>query len=317
MVTDSPSADSNIRSVSAHAVTWLSVESPTSAEVEQVARDYGIDTVDLDQALDRNTAPGSWRRSTYSAILLHLPAITGGESRPGLTVTSLTVFVGVGFVVTVYVGDLRQLHRLMRECETDDAVREDVFRDGAGSIMLAVFGRVLDIFEVAQARVERVIGPEGAAMFTHPGHRVALESVALATRLRLEVRIIRRLALSLREAVHLDVGQNSIIAATSMPWNPIQRRVERLMQSVDDDLVELDGLVSAADAVATLEIAREQRVLTSIAGLTLPVMAVGALLSMPGGNPLMTETNGYAYALGVAGAVFLAALFILQRRGDL
>jgi hypothetical protein len=89
------------------------------------------------------------------------------------------------------------------------------------------------------------------------------------------------------------------------------------MQSLEDDLLALDGIVSAAEASATLESAREQRLLTAIVGLTLPVITVAALLSMPGGNPLTAGPNGYAYALGIAGAVFLAALFLLQRRGNL
>jgi magnesium transporter len=243
--------------------------------------------------------------------------MTGGESRLGLTTTSLTLFVGVEFIATVQVGDLRPLHRLMRECETDDAVREDVFRDGADGVVLAIFGRVLDIFEAARARVERSIGPEIEALFEHAGRRVRLETVAMASRLRLEVRTIRLLALSLRETLHQAERETMKPGATSVPWNQIQGRVDRLVRGVEDDLLGLDGLDSAADALTTFETARERRVLTSIAGLTLPVMAVAAVLSMPGVNPLMTATNGYAYALAVVGAVFLAALFILQRRGNL
>jgi magnesium transporter len=317
LVTDSPFVDSNVRSISAHGVTWLSVERPTSAEVDLVARDYGIETTDLVQALDRNTATGSWRRDSYIAIALQLPTTAGSQARSGLITTSLTLFVGAEFVAAVHIGDLRPLLRMMRECETDEEVREEVFRDGAGGVVLAIFGRLLDVFAAARSRVERAIGPEAEAMFDNSGRRPGLETVALATRLRLDLRIIRRLAISLMEAIQLFERETPKLDATSVPWSRIQRRVERLMQSVEDDLLGLDGLVSAAEASATIETAREQRLLTAIVGLTLPVMAVAAVLAMPGGNPLTSGPNGYAYALGLAGAVFLAALFIMQRRGNL
>ena len=317
MVTDSPSVDSNVRSVSAHGVTWLSVERPTAAELDRVSREFRIDPSDLAQALDRNAATGSWRRDAYTALVLQLPSTTGSQSRSGLSTTSLSLFVGLEFVATVYVGDLRPILRLMRECETDEAVREEVFRDGADGLILAIFGRLLDLFAAARLRVERAIGPEAEAMFDSSGRGARLDTVALASRLRLEVRIIRRLAISLLETVQLYERETPNHEATAIAWNRFQRRVERLMQSIEDDLLGLDGLVNAAGASATLETAREQRLLTAIAGLTLPVIAVAAVLAMPGGNPLTSGPNGYAYALGLTGAVFLVALFIMQRRGNL
>ncbi|HLZ07426.1 MAG TPA: CorA family divalent cation transporter [Chloroflexota bacterium] len=317
MVTDSPSVDSNVRSVTAHGVTWLSVDRPTSAELELVARDYGIEQADLAQGLDRNAATGSWRRDSYVAIVLQLPSPTGGQSRSGQTTTLISLFVGVEFVATVHVGDIRPLLRLMRECETVEAIREEVFRDGPGGLMLAIFGRLLDIFDAARARVERAIGPDAEAMFDSSGQGFRLDTVALATRLRLEVRVIRRLVLSLRESLQLYEREAPKLEATALPWIRIRRRVEHLIQSIEDDLLGLDGLVSAAEASATLETAREQRVLTAIVGLTLPVMAVAAVLALPGGNPLTSGPNGYAYALGIVGIVFLVALFIMQRRGNL
>ena len=317
MIGDSRSIGSNVGSISEHGVTWLNVERPTPAEADLIVRDYGIGGADLDQALNRNAATGSWRRDTYLVVGLQLPSGTSGQSRVGLTATPLTCFVGADFVATVHVGELRPLIRLMRECETDQVVRDEIFRDGIGGVVLAIIERLLDTFVAGRARVERAIGPQSDAMFEDQGRRTGHETVAMATRLRLDLRLMRRLAVPLVDAVQLLARETPHHEATALLWTRVQRRAEHLTQGLDDDLLALDGIVGAAEASATLETAREQRVLTAIAGLTLPVLAVAAVLSMPGGNPLTSGPNGYGYALGITGVVFLAALFILQRRGNL
>ena len=317
MASDSRSTGSNVGTISDHGMTWLNVERPTSAEADLIVRDHGIGSADLDQALTRNAATGSWRRETYLAIGLQLPFGSTGPARTGLTATPLTCFVGADFVATVHVGELRPLLRLMRECETDETVREEIFRDGVAGIVLAILGRLLDTFAAGRGRVERAIGPQAEAMFEEHGRRTGHETVALATRLRLDLRLMRRLVVPFADAVQLLARETPNHEATAVSWDRLQRRTEHLAHGIEDDLLALDGVVGAAEASATLETAREQRVLTAIAGLTLPVLTVAAVLSMPGGNPVTAGPNGYGYALGITGVVFLVALFILQRRGNL
>ena len=306
-----------MRSITEHGVTWLSVERPTTAEADLIVRDYGIGSADLDQALSRNAATGSWRRDTYVAVSLQLPLVTSGQSGAGLAPTPLTCFVGLDLVATVQVGELRPLSRLMRECETDPAARDEIFRDGTEGVLVAILNRLLDTFVAGRSRVERAIGPQSNAMFDDQGRRTGHETVAMATRLRLDLRLMRRLIVPFGEAIRLLYGSTPKAASTSVLWDRIQRRAEQVTQGLDDDLLSVDGLVRAAEASATLETAREQRALTVITGLTLPVLTVAAVLAMPGGNPLTSGQNGYGYALGVTGVVFLVALFILQRRGYL
>ena len=315
MLGDSESAGPSVRSVSANGCTWLDVERPTGAELSYLTREFGITPGDLDSALGRGTTSGTWQQGSYLATVLHLPSIVATRRRGSLTSTPVTLFVGSNFIVTVRVGELRPLVRLFRECETDEAVRDEVYRCGMSSVILAVMGRLLDTFVAGRSRVERAIGPYEDAPILEGDWQAAREGLSLAIRLRLDVRELRRLVAPLAESIQTLEREIQPGPTLEVAWARLKGRSERLAQSLDEDLLSLEGIVNAAQSSALLDAARDQRLLTAIAGLTLPVIAVAAVLAMPGGNPLVSGSNGYAYALGVTGVVFLVALFVLQRCG--
>src|SRR5437016_8845545 len=117
MLGEPSAAISSIQSLTAHGLTWHSVERPTSAESDSLARNYGLQRNDLADALDRAAAPGVWRRDQHVFALLGAPVVgSGKKTRP--TTSPVALFVGDSFVVVVHTGEIRPLTRFFRQCET-------------------------------------------------------------------------------------------------------------------------------------------------------------------------------------------------------
>lgn len=315
MIGESPSTGTSVQSLTANGCTWVSVERPTVSEIEYLTREYGLARSDLEEALDRGRVSGVWRRDSYIVVVAHIPVITTGQSRAGLSISPVTLFVGRSFLVSVHLGEIRSLLRLFRQLETDDQARETTFEPGLAGVVRAIVHRLLDTVAAARGRIERAVADEEEVTVRSGNPRGARQTIAEAMRLRSEARQIRRVTTPLPELIRALDGVETLGSLGIDGWEPAAGRADRLIGALDDDLSALDGILLASSAMATLEGAKDTRALATIAALTLPVIATAALLSMPGGNPLASQSGGYAMSLAVAGVVFLIALFVARRRG--
>jgi magnesium transporter len=314
MLGDTSAAITSIQSLTANGLTWLSVERPTSAESDSLARNYGLRRADLDDALDRAAASGVWRRDHYVLALFNAPVVgSGKQSRP--TASPVALFVGDSFLVVVHTGEIRPLVRFFRQCETDEATREATFDRGIAGVTQAVVQRVVDAAAASRARVERMLESAEDAGAPESGGAAGRAAVQAMNRTRAEAHTVRRVLAPLPGVIQALPGALDVPAELADEWDRLLQRAERVLELLVDDLATIDASFLSLNTISTLTQLEHLRLLVVVATLTLPLMVVLQLLALPLAGPLTGQPNGYAIAVGVAGVVFLGVLFLLRRRG--
>lgn len=316
MIGDSASSGAIVQSIAASGCTWVSVERPTDAEIDTLSHTFSLRRTDLEASLDRSGPTGLWRRDDHSVITLHVPIVSSSKQRSERGSTPVTLFVGHDFVVTVHTGEIRQLIRLFRQFESDELARDEAFSSGVNGVAFAVMQRLLDAVVAARASVDRSIAViEDGAARASDSNATSREAIVGATRLRSEARTIHRLAHPLPAIVRALAKLEPMVDSDGEDWDRLGARADRLVMMAEQDLATTDGMIGTATAIAQLESARSLRAILVVVALSLPVIAVVAILSLPNGNPLANVPNAFAVATALAGVVFLVALFALRRRG--
>jgi Mg2+ and Co2+ transporter CorA len=296
-------------------LSWVNVERPTSTEAELLIREYRLRRADVEQALDRAATSGVWHRDGYVLAIFQIPYLATSKRPVRATPSPVAIFAGSDYLVVIHTGEIRPLARYFRQCQADASVREATFGLGVAGLVYAVVHRLVDAAWASRARIERLVdrleepepGPDDQA-----GPRGAVERLS---RLRGEARGLRRLVEALPATVGATARAQPLPVLAADEWDRLIARAERLVRIVDDDLLTIDSGFLSLNAVAALEQLRYLRILAVVITLTLPVLLAIALLTMPLGAPLAGQPNAYAIAVGLAGLVFLIALFWLRQKG--
>ncbi len=309
-------AGTTVQSIVVDGYSWVSVEHPTAAEVDVLAREFRVHRSDLELALDRSSPDGVWRREGYVLIVFRVPVLGVGRHKGAFVASPVALVAGQTFLITIHTGEIRPLLRLFRQVETDERAREAAFAVGVAGLAFLVVQRLIDAVGAARGRVEQTIGvvEEAALPASTAGLRDA-ETIRTIAHARSEARQLRRLATNLPTILRAVRELEPIAGAPEDGWDRLIGRAERLIAALEDDVAELEGSLLASMATASFEAIRYARTLAVIAALTLPVVTVAGLISLPLGNPLASAPHGYLIGLGVLGGVFLVALFLVRRRG--
>src|SRR5207249_2591212 len=140
-----------------------------------------------------------------------------------------------------------------RHYETDDQARDETFGGGPALVLQAVVQRLLDAIGFARGRIERAIANDEELSLRGADARGARQAIATALRLRSEARQIRRATTPLPALLRTFTEIDVTAGVGPDGWEPVSSRAARLVQSLDDDVVALDGILLALSATATLE----------------------------------------------------------------
>ena len=123
----------NLQIVRYGRMTWVNVERPTRDEIEWLRQNYPFHPLHLDDCLSKIQRPKIDEHEDYLFIVLHFPVFNKVEQ---VTVASeVDIFVGQDYVVTVHAGDLKPLHRMFVECQSNPAVRQELMGKGSGTLL--------------------------------------------------------------------------------------------------------------------------------------------------------------------------------------
>lgn len=310
MLRESAAPPATIQFVQAHGVTWVSVERPTQAETSELARRFGLRPGDFEMALGRGRPSGFIHRGTYDAIAVQIPMPAMPRNPTNSAATSVSVFVGSDYVVTVHAGDVRPMIRLFRDLETDEHELDLAFAGGVSNVLLLIVQRLIDAIASARNRLEHDISLREEAAMGRVS--VSLDGFAGLARLRRETRAQRRIVAPLPGLIRDIVGLSSL-TVDEESWGELARRADRLVQDAEDDLAAVDGLFLSAALSEQSKATTYTRTAAVVVAAALPVLVVAALLGMALTNPLTDQANGFSIGLAVAGCVFLMALLVMKR----
>ena len=145
----------NVESLTWGDLTWINIEPPTERETEYLAQIYPFHPLDLEGCLSRVQRPKIDEYKDYLFLVLHFP-LFNREMR--LTVPSqVSIFVGRDYVVTVHRGDLRPLVKLFQDCETSEAVCQNLMEQSVGYLLYRILDALVDsCFPILNKVIEAV-----------------------------------------------------------------------------------------------------------------------------------------------------------------
>jgi magnesium transporter len=129
---------------SAHGLTWIHLDSPTSEEATLLQERYGWHPLDIEDVLSRRQRPkiDEYAEDGYLFVVLHFPVYDKAVQR--LNAAELDLFVGQDYLVTLPNVELLPVTRLFRRCEEDEELREQLFSKGSGYLLYHVLDDLFD-----------------------------------------------------------------------------------------------------------------------------------------------------------------------------
>jgi magnesium transporter len=128
--------------LSAHGLTWVHLDSPSSEEATALAERFGWHPLDVEDVLSKRQRPKVDQYEDYRFVVLHFPVYDKAVQR--LNAGELDVFLGEDYLVTLPTVELLPVTRLFQRCSDDPELRETLFGKGSGYLLYHVLDDLFD-----------------------------------------------------------------------------------------------------------------------------------------------------------------------------
>src|SRR5436190_11945587 len=108
-----------VAELSAHGLTWIHLDAPSTEEATQLAERFGWHPLDIEDVLSKRQRPkiDEYADEGYLFAVLHFPVYDKAVQR--LNAAELDFFTGQNYLVTFPTVELLPVTRLFRRCEED------------------------------------------------------------------------------------------------------------------------------------------------------------------------------------------------------
>jgi len=297
-------------------LVWIDMVQPTPAELEEIAKTYGLQSTSVGDCLDPEHLPKFEQFETYTFVILR--AFDERSERTCATVQELTrkvaIFSGQSFLITIHRTEQPWLSAIETKFESDQAGRPG--KEGLQTYILTqVVNGAIDTYlpplEAIETRIdafEELVFGGGEA-----DSRAFTEDLRDIHILKRQVTLIKRLLWRI-----LDVVQR-MTPATGRPaalFRDVQENVESYHFYADELLDDANTILNVQLALAAHRTGEVMRILTVFSVFFLPLTF---LVGVYGMNfdfmPELRSPWGYPVVLAVMGGITLAIYLWFRRRG--
>ena len=297
---------------------WLDAVDPTSDELAELAGDYGLHPLAVNDCLDPEHLPKHEIFENHTFAILRAVDEAAGPTAD--TVQALTrktaLFYGPSFLITIHRTDQAWLTALQQRCLVGLPNKPGTRSEGIQAHLLAqLFNAALDTYQRPLETIEHRLDQFDAKMFEGradpgPTFRADLREIHLAKR---QVTLCKRLLWRT-----VDVTQRMVPAAgrAATLFRDVQENAESYHFYADELLDDANTLLNVQLALASNRASEVMRVLTVFSVFFLPLTFIVGVYGM---NfefmPELRERWGYPAVLGFMAAVTLVIYRWFRRRG--
>src|SRR3954471_18919908 len=139
-----PPPEPRVAELSAHDLTWIHLDSPTSEEATLLAERFGWHPLDIEDVLSKRQRPkiDEYADDGYLFVVLHFPVYDKAVQR--LNAAEVHVFAGQDYLIPLPNVELLPVTRLFRRCEEDEELRDQLFSKGSGYLFYHVLDDLFD-----------------------------------------------------------------------------------------------------------------------------------------------------------------------------
>jgi magnesium transporter len=272
----------NIESITWDDLTWINIVRPTQREMDYLAQNYPFHPLDLDDCLSRKQRPKIDEYKDYLFFIFHF-SVYNRATRVS-THDQVAVFIGDKYLITVHSGQLKTLMKLFRECQIDEDARRENLSNGSGGLLYRLLDRAVDAYFPILDKILSLIEDTEDAVFDEN-----VEAAQEVSILRRDIITQRRIMFPVRTV--LAELENKLRRFTktdiSVYYGDLMDHMNKICDSLDECKEIVEVFKDADFVLSTDRLNRIMRILTVIATVLLPFLAISSLygmnVHMPGG----------------------------------
>jgi len=221
-----PPPEPRLAELSAHDLTWIHLDAPTSEEATLLADRFGWHPLDIEDVLSKRQRPkiDEYADEGYLFVVLHFPVYDKTVQR--LNAAELDAFIGQDYLVTLPNVELLPVTRLFHRCREEEELRQQLFSKGSGYLLYHVLD---DLFDYCFPILDKI------------GHKLdSLEDALFEERAEDVVRDISNVKQEI-------ISYRKIIKPERSTLRLLERRVERFLP--EELELYFDDIVDAAERI--------------------------------------------------------------------
>jgi magnesium transporter len=287
---------------------WTGLFEPSEDELEEVAAEFGLHPLAVEDALHAHQRPKLERYGDSWFVVLK--TVEYVDSEEVIKVGEVMLFVGAHFLVSVRHGRGGNMATIRKELEGEP----EFLARGPWEVVHTLADRVVDEYEVVMANVENDIDEIQVEVFSDP--RAA--HAARIFKLKREVLEFRQAVLPLTEPMEkLSTSSMSPIQSDQRAYF---RDVHDHLRRVSDRLVSIDDLLSSALNANVAQVGMRQnedmrKISAWVAIVAVPTMVAGIYGMNFEHMPELGWRYGYPFVLAMTAVICVILYRNFKHRG--
>ncbi len=296
---------------SAPAFRWLDLVEPTLADLESVAREYGLTTTAVQDCLDPEHLPKFERFNGTSFVILRAAderAEAGADTVQAFT-RKVAVFWGTEFLITIHRKEQPYLSAVMHQWQQRTPLAEDA-RGGLAELLVDITNAVVLSYEAPLVDAEARLDTFEAQLLSDHDVTALLRGMYLIKR---RVTLAKRL---LWRTLSIATRLQGAGERTGPLMQDLRENAESMHFYADELLEDVTNLLNMQLALAAHRTNEVVQVLTIFSAFFLPLTFIVGVYGMNFEHmPEIGHPLGYPAIWGVMIAVSAAIWSWFRRRG--
>jgi magnesium transporter len=269
-------AEPRIAELTANGLTWVHVDEPGPIEAAELAERFGFHELDVEDVLSKRQRPKIDEYPDYLFIVLHFPFYDKTVQR--LNAAELDIFLGQDFLITLPNVELLPVTYLLRRCEEDPELREELFSKGSGYVLYHVLD---DLFDYCFPILDK-IGTKLDAIEPEIFEGRSEEVVRDISNAKQEIIAYRKIVKPERATLRgLErYTQRFLPAELELYFDDIVDAAERIWDLLDNYKEVIEGLESTNESFISHKQQHRLQILSVVSVIVLPLTLIASIFGM-------------------------------------
>lgn len=304
----------NLMSITSGDLTWINLERPTEQVKSYLSRNYNFHPLDLDDCLSHVQRPKIDEYSDYLFLVFHFPVF---HKQMRVTQSSqLSVFIGGNYLITIHEGRLKPLVQLFKDCQEQEAIRQQYLSQGSVYLLYRIIDRLVDYcFPIINKVGDNVDAVEDRIFSTKRNGQV--KEISLLRRDIISLRRIinpMRATISRLEPKLRRFGQKDM----SVYFGDTVDHLDKIWEALQEYKEVIEGLNNTYDSLASDRINEILRVLTILATIGTFLMVItgffGMNVPLPGGSNPGGNLFSWVFIMVIMVAIITVMMLYFKRK---
>ncbi|MFA6524952.1 MAG: magnesium transporter CorA family protein [Patescibacteria group bacterium] len=255
---------------------WTNIIQPTEEDTNHLKTKYGFHYFDLRDCLSVTESPKLDIYEKYLFIVFHFPDYNRKEKR--MIYRRLNVFIGDGFLVTLYKGEFDAVEGMMNYVQENNDPRDQFMGKGSGYLL---YNLINPIFKKAFPMVDKIgENLRGIEEDIYSDKTIdVVKELAMERRNILNFRrIIEPQRFLIDTMVHLKRG--FLGTDSDIYFDDIHDHIERIWMLLENYREIVRGLSDTNDALISHKMNETMKMLTLISVCLLPLTLIASIYGM-------------------------------------